>query len=175
VTYFHYAESQACFTLGLGATSFLQTMPRPRVPSAVKKITGKKGRYGINPNEPQPRNPLISAPDWFNAEQNAVWDYVMRECPPGLLTSLDISTLTMYCVTSAAYKAAVIECHEKGMNIVTEKGNLVQAPWVGQANRAAAALLKVSSELGFTPVSRTKVSTVSTDDKDDNPAAQFFN
>jgi hypothetical protein len=24
-------------------------------------------------------------------------------------------------------------------------------------------------------VSRTKVSTVSTDDKDDNPAAQFFN
>lgn len=150
-------------------------MTRQRIPSAIKRVTGKKGRLGINPNEPQPKNPLTTPPDWFSAEERAVWDYGLRECPPGVLTSIDISVYTMYCVTSAAYKAAVVRCHEEGTTIVTDKGNILQAPWVGQANRAAAALLRISSELGFTPTARSKVNVVNSDDDEENPAAQFFN
>ena len=66
-------------------------MSRPRKPTALLEASGafKHNPKRRRPGEPEPQGPLDPPPDWFNGVQLAEWNYVITQCPKGVLTSAD--------------------------------------------------------------------------------------
>lgn len=118
---------------------------------------------------------MPSAPVWMSDQQRAIWDYAVAEAPAGVLTSMDWSVFTVYVVAASAHQDASLMCAERGTVLTTAQGNEIQAPWVGMLNRQALILIRVCSELGFTPASRSKVSVMDDGDgEEQDPAARYF-
>ncbi len=149
-------------------------MARPRTPSALKVVTGRKGRVGINPQEPKPKGAIGRAPAWMSDAQRRIWDETVAEAPAGVLTAVDRRIFTAFVVASEAHQSAALLVAERGTTIETKQGNVIQAPWVGMLNRQALILIRTASELGFTPASRSKVSIEPEGPGDEDPAAKYF-
>jgi P27 family predicted phage terminase small subunit len=142
-------------------------------PTLLKIIEGSKSP--VNPNEPVVTGDLDAAPDWFTPEQKASWDYAIANSPNGLLKRLDRSVLTTWVVAENLHREATMQVSKLGLIIKSPvKGEPMQNPWLAIVNRQALLMMKASSELGFSPTSRSRVTI---DEKSDeaNPFAQFAN
>jgi P27 family predicted phage terminase small subunit len=81
----------------------------------------------------------------------------------GALATSDRGIMTAYCCAWAVW----IKAHrmlrtlgEQADNpevLQTEKGNMIQSPWLGMQNRALADVVKYGSFLGLDPTSRTRI------------------
>jgi P27 family predicted phage terminase small subunit len=150
-------------------------MPKPRIPTAIKKVTGKRGRVPINRDEPIPESITDTPPDWFDDMAIFAWHEMMSACPAGVLSRMDSAIFVLYCTTYSAWREALQKVQEEGTTIISESGNVMQSPWYGQMTKQAEALRKLCSDMGFTPTSRTKVTTFDTTEREEDPAARFFN
>ena len=83
---------------------------------------------------------------------------MVRELHPlGLVTTVDVDALAMYCVIYIRWIKAEKLVREKGEIIKTAAGNIIQNPYLSIANRALEQLNKIGAEFGMTPSSRTRV------------------
>lgn len=126
-------------------------------PSYLKVIEGNPGKRPLNDDEPEPEGDLSDAPDWFNDEQRARWQYAIACAPQGLLKRLDRSVLTVYVVAEVVHRDAAEKIARYGSVIKTKSGVAMQSPFVGIMNKQAAIMLKAAAEMGFTPSSRSRV------------------
>jgi P27 family predicted phage terminase small subunit len=135
---------------------------RKPVPTLLADLHGRpnKGRKP-NPGEPKPAGELSTAPDWLSATQKATWDYAMRCAPPGLLKQLDRSVLTVWVVAEDLHRQATIAQTKVGglVSRIKDTPVFITSPYLAIINQQAKVLLKSASELGFTPVSRPRIST----------------
>ena len=135
-------------------------MGRPKKPTNLKKLQGNPGKRKLNKNEPQPDIKIPSIPDHLNDIAKSEW---CRIAPilerMGLLSDLDSTALAAYCQCYARWKEAEAMVESEGMTITTTKGNIIQSPYLGIANKAMTQMHKFLCQFGMTPAARSSVTS----------------
>lgn len=140
--------------------------PAPK-PAIIQMIHGDPGKRAKRMLDKQFKPPAgnLQCPDWATPDARAEWDRVIDELGgkeyggQRLLTGIDMAILAAYCEAVSDLKRATEKLAKHGDTypIKDKDGNITylqQTPWVGQKNRAMAAVRQLSSEIGFTPSSR---------------------
>lgn len=134
---------------------------RPK-PSRLKLLTGNPGRRPLNPDEPQPKIAIPECPPELGPVARREWDRLSKELAAlGLLTNLDRSALAAYCGAYALWAEATEAIQKYGTMVKSPSGFPIQSPYVSIANRQAEIMMRIASEFGFTPASRSRISTPS--------------
>jgi len=128
-------------------------------PTALKVLAGNPGHRPLNQHEPKPTG-IPTCPTQLNTVAKAEWNRVKKELVPlGLLTSVDRAALAAYCTVYARWVKAEAQIEKLGEYIKSSKSSyLIQAPWVGVANKALELMHRYAVEFGFTPSSRSRLS-----------------
>lgn len=150
---------------------------RKPTPTHLKLLTGNPGKRAINKAEPMPAGNLHDAPDWLTESQKEGWTYAIANAPLGLLKRLDRAMLTMWVVAEDLHRDSAQKVAKVGAIVRTRSGETTQNPYLSVMNRQAAVMVKLASEMGFSPASRTRIQLESPDGKDKpaSPFAQFAN
>jgi P27 family predicted phage terminase small subunit len=75
------------------------------------------------------------------------------------LTQLDRAALAAYCGAHALWAEATEAIQKFGTMVKSPSGFPIQSPYVSVANRQAEIMMRIASEFGFTPASRSRIST----------------
>lgn len=115
--------------------------------------------------KPQPKSPppagktrgFPTAPATLTKGARAEWDRLAGELGSQCITALDLQVLRTYCENVELYGRAKAKLAKAGEVVETEKGYPIQNPWLAIANRAEERIVKAATEMGLTPVSRTRL------------------
>lgn len=146
---------------------------KPR-PTQLKLVEGKHYRLNGRKAEPVPEGDLVEAPEHFDAEQSAAWDYAILHAPRGLLRRLDQGLLAAWCVTWVLHQEATNALQTTPRVVKSPNGTPMQSPWLSILNRQAALMRSLASDLGFSPAARTRIAAED-DGNEDHPTDRFFN
>jgi P27 family predicted phage terminase small subunit len=75
-----------------------------------------------------------------------------------LVTQLDRGALAAYCGAYALWAEAMEQVQKYGTMVKSPTGYPIQSPYLAIVNRQAEIMLRVASEFGFTPASRSRIS-----------------
>jgi len=127
-------------------------------PTALTLIAGNPSRKKLPVAEPKPDGDLYAPPAWLTPDQQDIWRAAISNAPRGLLRQLDESLLTIWVVAADMHKQATLQVARFGMIVKSPtQGYPVQSPYLAVINRQAEIMLRVASELGFTPTSRSRI------------------
>lgn len=130
---------------------------RKRTPTVLKLLRGNPGKRPINHDEPVIEGDLPAPPDWMTPLQQDIWTKAQADAPKNLLKSLDYSVFTAWVVACAAHQEATIKVAETGLVVKGKTGAPQKNPFLAIADRQALIMIRTAAEMGFTPVSRSKV------------------
>lgn len=149
------------------------------VPTNFKLITGTFRKDRSSKNEPKPECAIPRMPPELCGDAKQEWAQKSVELHKlGLLTNIDGAVLAAYCSAHGRWARAERALRKlgdegaDGLLIKTAKGNIIQNPLVGIANKAAADMSKYAVELGMTPSARARISVAPV--PADDPAARYF-
>lgn len=141
-------------------------------PTALKIVQGNPGKRRLNDAEPVPRSP-VEIPVGISKEARAIWERIVSQAPPGLLTSVDQDLLRAYVGAALSYQRAERALAKSGEIIRAPKtGALMQSPWVAFRNRQAELLSRLGEQLGLNPSARSRI-RVGVPGNDDDPYEKF--
>jgi P27 family predicted phage terminase small subunit len=107
---------------------------------------------------PRARKGLPRCPKHLTGVERETWKRLAGELhDAGVLAVIDRDALALYCVVYARWLDAEERLRKIGAVISTTNGNLIQNPYLGIANRAAEQMVRLESEFGMTPASRSRV------------------
>lgn len=136
-------------------------------PTALKALQGNPGKRPLNEREPKPKVKRPSAPRFLEGEAKKEWNRMVKLLLPlKLISEVDRAALAAYCQAWARWIDAEQHIQRDGMVVSTDKGNLIQSPYVGIANSAMKQMRAFLVEFGMTPSSRSRVSVPTDDDAD---------
>ena len=138
-------------------------MPPGRKPraSADKALDGNPGKRGLNQNEPKAVVGLPTCPKHLQGEARREWHRMGRKLKAEQRMALVYkAAFAIYCQAWGRWAEAEEKLAEFGLVITTKNGNLIQSPYLAIANKAMAQLQKALAELGISPSSQSRVSTV---------------
>ena len=145
---------------------------RPRKPTGLHVIDGTARKDRMLPNEPKPEPVRPSCPTWLAKEAKREWRRIAAELESlGLLTRVDRAALAAYCQCYARWVEAEAELvpfsgdGRMQLTTTTDKGNVIQHPAVGIANKAMAEMRAFLTEFGMTPAARTRINAKPREDK----------
>jgi P27 family predicted phage terminase small subunit len=134
---------------------------RPK-PTRVKVLTGNPGKRPLNRDEPRPEPAIPGCPPELGPVARQEWDRLAGELGKlKLLTTLDRAALAAYCGAYALWAEATQAIQKYGTMVKSPSGYPMQSPYVAVANRQAEIMMRIASEFGFTPASRSRISTSS--------------
>ena len=134
---------------------------RPK-PSRIKALTGNPGKRPLNTCEPSPDVVIPECPPELGDVARREWDRLAGELVTlRLITNLDRAALAAYCGAYALWAEATQAIQKFGTMIKSPSGYPVQSPYVAVANRQAEIMMRIAGEFGFTPASRSRISTPS--------------
>ena len=143
---------------------------RKPVPTHLRVIRGNPGRRPLPKHEPRPDADLSESPAYLSERQRRAWTYAIANSVPGLLKRNDVGTLAGYIIA----QETVAECNERladsGLVITssTKAGPIsVGSPYERIRRQNIALMVKLASELGFTPASRTRIEIIPDVTQDD--------
>jgi P27 family predicted phage terminase small subunit len=116
------------------------------------------GHRPLNLDEPIPQGDLTEPPDWFTPAHVTVWQAALKAAPAGLLKELDRSVLVVWVTACVLHADAITKVSATGSVVrhpVT--GAPIPNPYVQVAKQNAELMLRAASEMGFSPVSRSRV------------------
>jgi P27 family predicted phage terminase small subunit len=123
-------------------------------------LTGNPGKRPLNNIEPRPEAAVPSCPDELGETARREWNRLVGELASlNLLTNFDRAALAAYCGAYALWAEATEAIQKYGVMIKSPSGYPVQSPYVSVANRQAEIMMRIASEFGFTPASRSRIST----------------
>ena len=138
---------------------------RPK-PTRLKVLTGNPGKRPLNKDEPKPEVVAPECPAELGPVARREWDRLVGELMSlRILTNLDRAALAAYCGAYAMWAEATESIQKYGSMVKSPTGYPVQSPYVSIANRQAEIMMRIASEFGFTPASRSRISTSSPDDE----------
>lgn len=149
---------------------------RKPTPTKLKKIKGTLRKDRVLNDEFNPRTiqELPAAPDWLPDLAREEWERITKELAAvDMLSGLDLSVLAIYCNEYAVYISMEMEMRRNSRVMVyrDDDGKVKHIQPVGHqviANRAMQKMLKIATEFGFTPSSRTRIGTESTRGKEES-------
>lgn len=134
-----------------------------RTPTTTLKLRGswraktRKNEPGYDPGEPE-------CPKFLGEEGKREWIRIMGIImPTGVMTHADRAALAMYCHAWESFIEVDrlvkngAKGSQKGMIVVSAKGNLMINPAEHCRANCWQRVLKAASEFGFTPVSRSRI------------------
>jgi P27 family predicted phage terminase small subunit len=139
---------------------------RPPKPTHLRLVTGNPGKRPINADEPKPAAKLPQPPAELGDDAKREWRRMAAELHTlGLLTNLDRATLAAYCQSygrwlvaeRALARQAARDPVMQALMVRTKKGNVIQNPLVGTANKAMADVVRYAAEFGMTPSARSRI------------------
>ena len=132
---------------------------RPK-PTRLKVLTGNPGKRPLNMHEPKPEPTIPECPVELGPIARREWDRLAGELGKlNLLTALDRAALAAYCGAFALWAEATAAIQQFGTMVKSPTGFPIQSPYVSIANRQAEIMMRIASEFGFTPASRSRIST----------------
>lgn len=134
-------------------------------PTIAKVLAGNPGKRGLNPDEPKPPAALPDCPVELSAAAKAEWDRLAPDLVAlGMLTQLDRAALAAYCEAYALWIEAISALRRYGTMVKSPSGFPMQSPYVAIANRQAEMMVRIASEFGFTPASRSRIAIPAPDE-----------
>ena len=131
---------------------------RPK-PTRLKVLTGNPGRRPLNADEPQPEPTIPDCPAELGLVARREWDRLAAELASlKILTALDRAALAAYCNAYGLWAEAIEAIQKYGTMVKSPSGYPIQSPYVSIANRQAEIMMRIASEFGFTPASRSRIS-----------------
>lgn len=128
-------------------------------PTALKILEGNPGQRPINRNEPRPAPGAPEPPAGLCREGRAEWRRVVPELDRlGLLTRVDRATLVGYVETWARWWALAREAQGAPAVVAGASGSPVKNPIYTAVTEASTELRRYITELGLSPVARTRLS-----------------
>jgi P27 family predicted phage terminase small subunit len=126
----------------------------------MKLLTGNPGKRPMNMREPRPEPAIPDCPAELGEVARREWDRLASELGKlKLLTPLDRAALAAYCGAYALWAEAMEAIQKYGTMVKSPSGYPIQSPYVSIANRQAEIMMRYASEFGFTPASRSRIST----------------
>jgi P27 family predicted phage terminase small subunit len=123
-------------------------------------LTGNPGKRPLNQREPRPEVSVPECPTELGPVARREWDRLAGELSTlRLLTNLDRAALAAYCGAYALWAEATEAIQKYGTMVKSPSGFPIQSPYVSIANRQAEIMMRIASEFGFTPASRSRIST----------------
>jgi P27 family predicted phage terminase small subunit len=142
---------------------------RPK-PTRLKVLMGNPGKRPLNPlnaNEPKPEVAIPDCPVELGAVARREWDRMAPQLASlRILTHLDRAALAAYCGAYAMWAEATEAIQKYGTMVKSPTGYPVQSPYVSIANRQAEIMMRIASEFGFTPASRSRISAPELHERD---------
>ena len=140
------------------------TRGRRPLPTRLKYLAGNPGKRPLNPYEPRPEPAVPECPPELGPAAKREWDRLVGDLAKlNMLTNLDRAALAAYCGAYALWADATEQIQKYGSMIKSPTGYPVQSPYIAIANRQAEIMLRIASEFGFTPASRSRIATPSSD------------
>lgn len=131
---------------------------RPK-PTRLKLLTGNPGKRPINMDEPKPEAAIPDCPPELGPVAQNEWHRLAAELNKlRILTQLDRAALAAYCGAYALWAEATENIQKFGTMVKSPTGYPIQSPYVSVANRQAEIMMRIASEFGFTPASRSRIS-----------------
>jgi P27 family predicted phage terminase small subunit len=139
---------------------------RPK-PTRLKYLTGNPGKRPLNEHEPKPEIVMPDCPVELGPVAHREWDRMAAELASlRILTQLDRAALAAYCGAYAMWAEATEAIQKFGTMVKSPTGYPVQSPYVSIANRQAEIMMRIASEFGFTPASRSRISVPTSGEHD---------
>lgn len=154
----------------------------PPKPTALRVVEGggkMRGRFLERARrEPLPPLGLHEPPKSFTARQLAIWKRLKEDAPEGLLTKVDQTLFTSYCVAVDVLDLAVERFNQSGGEIIAEsktdsEHRYIVNPHLKEFHRICELIRPMQQELGFTPASRTRIA-LRKPDGDEDPLQRFL-
>ena len=131
-------------------------------PTSVKILAGNPGKRKLNRNEPAPAVTLPACPIELSPGAKAEWDRLVSDLAAlRMLTNLDRAALAAYCEAYAMWIEAITAVRKFGAMVKSPSGYPMQSPYIAIANKQAEIMMRIASEFGFTPASRSRISVPS--------------
>ena len=132
---------------------------RRPVPTRMKLLTGNPGKRPLNANEPQPKPEIPECPPQLGPVAREEWDRLTTHLASlRMITALDRTALATYCSAYGLWAEAIEAVQKYGTMVKSPTGYPIQSPYVSIANRQAEIMMRIASEFGFTPASRSRIS-----------------
>jgi P27 family predicted phage terminase small subunit len=123
-------------------------------------LTGNPGKRPLNTAEPRPDVVIPECPSELGPVARREWDRLAGDLVAlRMLTNLDRAALAAYCGAYALWAEATEAIQKYGTMVKSPSGYPMQSPYVSVANRQAEIMMRIASEFGFTPASRSRIST----------------
>lgn len=146
---------------------YLWTAPRPERDSHArpKAPAQQRGQAAWQPRQAPPQRrrapPPAKAPPCpacLGEEARKEWKRLASELADlGLLTGIDRGLLAAYCQAHALWVEAVSSIERYGTMVKSPNGYPMQSPYVAVANKQVDIMVRIASEFGMTPSSRTRI------------------
>jgi P27 family predicted phage terminase small subunit len=132
---------------------------RPK-PTRLKVLMGNPGKRPLNESEPEPEPTIPECPPELGAVAKREWDRLVGELGKlRILTNLDRAALAAYCGAYALWAEATEQIEKYGSMVKSPSGYPQQSPYLAIANRQTEIMMRIASEFGFTPASRSRISS----------------
>ena len=131
------------------------------MPTKLKALRGNPGQRRLNTREPIVQPAVPDPPDWLSAEAQEKYAEVATALGNvGIVTHIDADILTLYSATWVEWKRATQASLDRGLTVVSGKGEERTAPHVLVAGKSLMQLRALAAELGMSPSSRSRVKAV---------------
>jgi len=144
----------------------------------LANLHGNPGKRARKSAEPRPVGDLTAdePPDWLTDAQKEIWNYALRHAPRGLLGGIDRPLVTAWVIACDVHRQASVELSRTTLLVKAGPNTTaqVQSPFLAIVNTQARLMLRLASELGFTPVSRSRVVTEPSQSSDSDMTLDEF-
>lgn len=127
---------------------------RPK-PSKLKALEGKKIDTS---DEPDPDVAVPNPPSCLDRVARKEWKRISKELAViGLISEIDMTGLATYCQQFSIWFEASEHVKKTGLLVKSPNGYPVQNPYLSIANKAMERMVRILTEFGMTPASRSRI------------------
>src|SRR5258705_12826650 len=130
---------------------------RETKPKGLKEITSSLHKQAPGTKETKPVR-ILECPPELGPLARQEWDRIVGELTSlGVLSSFDRGPLAAYSTAYALWIEATEAVQKYGATITSPTGDPTQSPYLSTVNRQAEIMMRIASEFGFTPASRSRI------------------
>ena len=138
---------------------------RKPIPTSLLRARGtfRQARHAHRAVEPLAPGHLREPPSHLTDSQRELWHFAIANAPAEILRFVDYGVLTAYVVALDQHKQAteqqarIDEGAALPLLSKARDGTPIPSPYLRVIQRAADLMLRCASELGFTPIARTRL------------------
>lgn len=131
--------------------------PKP-TPRNLRLVKGTDRPDRRNDDEPVVAVTIPNAPDYLvDNEIDVFVETAGKLARMRVMTDYDVDAIAIYAVNFVRWKEAVDKVRTMGMIVKSPKGYPIQNPFLSIANKSQHEMLRILTEFGLTPSSRTRV------------------